>query len=315
VEDILHMKAKGKSLDIRMELEEIMRSINQKRTGIADDYTITNKSGMSFPAALTMTPLLQDGKLTGAIILFHDITKEREIDKAKNEFVSFVSHQLRTPLGSMRWNMEMLMEGSFGKIPDDATLSLSDMHKANQFLIDLVNQLLDISRIESGKIIDQPQAIDALDAIQAVVASLGGEAKARDIDIEVKSSLKNLLPIWVDPEGFRGVIQNLLANAIKYNKPAGKILIDVNKEDEYLTVKIADTGIGIPEEDQANVFSKFYRASNAASGSVQGTGLGLFMVKSFVERNKGKISFVSKEGQGTTFYISLPFFIENWHKE
>jgi signal transduction histidine kinase len=292
----------------------MMRTINQKRVGVSDDYTVTNTSGISFPVALTLTPLLQSGNIAGSIILFHDITKEKEIDKAKNEFVSFVSHQLRTPLGSMRWNMEMLIAGDFGYLSEDTVDVLEDMHKANQFLIGLVNELLDISKIQAGNIQDKPHAVNALEIINTVVAMLQGEAKQREVTISIKAVKTNLSPIWVDPDRFRDVIQNLIANAIKYNKAEGSVIITLSNEDDKLLISIADTGIGIPEEDQQNIFSKFFRASNAAHGSVQGTGLGLFMVKSFVDRNDGKIWFMSKSDQGTTFNILLPFFIERWQQ-
>jgi PAS domain S-box-containing protein len=306
IADVLTLSIKGMSLDFRADLTRFMQSIDIIRAGVGDNYMITRRDGKAFPVAMIVTPFFEGTKVLGAIILFHDITRDKEIDEAKNEFVSFASHQLRTPLGSMRWNMEMLLENAFGEIHDDTRQVITDMLASDEFLIGLVNKLLDISRIEEGKTKTHPVPTDGVGLIKSLIKRLEGDAQSHKISLILTEPQEQMPKISADPDQFTEAITNLISNAIKYNKPEGSVKVQFAREGNNMLLTITDNGIGIPEEDRTRVFSKFYRASNAASGSVHGTGLGLFMVKLYIERSGGKIRFESEVNKGTTFYISMP---------
>lgn len=242
------------------------------------------------------------------------IAEEKALERAKDEFVSIAAHQLRTPLASMRWNMEMVLRQ--GELPELIRERLEHINEDNQRLITLVNDLLDISRIDQGRIENEPEPTDTRRSIQTVVQKMSSEAQKQQVAIELQ--LNEQIPkITIDPKRFAEVIEDLLSNAIKYNVPGGRVIVGVKPLGEYIRISVADSGIGIPKEDHARVFSKFYRGNNVVNTKTTGTGLGLFIVKSYVDEWGGKVSFESpafaqktQDGKvdykGTTFYIDLP---------
>ncbi len=251
-------------------------------------------------------PVLSHDELGDLSMTFNSMTdKIAELNNMKDEFLSVAAHQLRTPLGSIRWNLEMLLHEDFGKLSSKMKEVLEQLYHSNLRLINLVNGLLDVSRIDQKRVVINPQPID-------IISSARQALKEFEIDIKKKSikallKVENKIPLLtLDAIHFHEVCENLLSNAIKYNKKNGSITITVTKKDEYVHVVLQDTGIGIPEKEQHKMFSKFFRASNAVLADTEGTGLGLFVVKSYVEGCGGNISFTSKEGEGTTFTIKIP---------
>lgn len=246
-------------------------------------------------------------KSSGGAIILHDITHITEVDRLKTEFLSVASHQLRTPLGSMRWNMEMLLGGDFGDLKPEVKETVKHIYESNTRMITLVNDLLNVSRIDQGRVADEPKLTDILKIIQDAVDEMQPLAKQQSVAINFEVKKDHIPKIMLDPKRFREVIQNLLSNAVKYNKPQGTVNINVERTDHHVEIKIADTGMGIPKKDQKKLFSKFFRAENAVLAQTEGSGLGLFVVKSYVEAWGGKVEFESQEGKGTTFIITLPF--------
>lgn len=272
------------------------------------------------------TATLKPGKGTGewlttkedAVSLARSLSKliaeEKALERAKDEFVSIAAHQLRTPLGSMRWNMDMVLQDA-GLAPQIRE-RLEHINTDNQRLINLVDDLLNISRIDQGRVENEPEPTDIVQSIQEVVKKMSSEAQKQQVSIELQLA-KNIPKITIDPKRFSEVIENLLSNAVKYNIPGGKVIVGVAHGEEYIRISVADSSIGIPKEDHARIFSKFYRGNNTVNTSTTGTGLGLFIVKSYVDEWGGKISFESPtfaqktpdgkvEYRGTTFYIDLP---------
>ncbi|MCH7730628.1 PAS domain-containing protein [Patescibacteria group bacterium] len=254
-------------------------------------------------------------KISGGAIILHDITHMTEIDRMKTEFLSVAAHQLRTPLGSMRWSMEMLLSGDVGEIPEPVKEVLQQTYDSNQRMITLVNDLLNVSRIDQGMVKDEPEMTDILEIIKAAIEEIKPEAERKSVKVVFEVEEGSIPKIMIDPKRFREVVQNLLSNAVKYNRPNGTAAVKVEKLAERINIRVADTGMGIPKKNRGRIFSKFFRAENAVKGETEGSGLGLFVVKSYVERWGGKVNFESEEGKGTTFTISLPVNIEMAKKE
>lgn len=267
--------------------------------------------GTKLAIAYSATPARDSSKqIVGYVILIRDVTKEREVDTLKNEFVSIVSHQLRTPLTGIKWLTELLLTSKYGELNVTQQKLVNNIFNSNEKLIELVNDLLNISRIETGnKFVIQKEQVDFAKLIADQIKEEIIFASKNNIAIETAEDFPTEIIMRLDTKKIKQVLHNLLTNAIKYSNPQGKIKIGIHREENStnsVVLYISDNGIGIPVDQQAKVFEKFYRAENALSRQTDGNGLGLYIVKSIVEAHKGKIWFKSKENQGTTFYIELP---------
>jgi len=259
------------------------------------------------PLSGTCSPIRdENGKMIGTITVFQDVTKKHELDQMKDGFLSVAAHQLRTPLGGMRWNMEMLLEGDMGKLSKAVRETVGDMYENSKRMITIVNDLLNVSRIDQHGELEKPQTMDIVSVLQNVEKTLLSEAKKRLVTVSVIMKKKIDATVLAPPKHIYGAFENLIANAIRYNQPHGSVEIAVELVEKNILVTVVDTGIGIPKDAQSKIFSKFFRAPNAALKETDGSGLGLFVVKSYVEEAKGKIWFTSEEGKGTTFFVELP---------
>jgi PAS domain S-box-containing protein len=269
-------------------------------------YFFVKKDKSRFPIAINVTPLVLGGKTIGLIETFRDITREREIDRAKTEFVSLASHQLRTPLGIAKWYIEAIQdEGYLDKVPEIAKDYFNEVYKSNERLLALVRNLLSVSRIDQGKVKDTPKLTNIIELVRDAVKSMGIVAAKNKITIHL--TIKKTIPaLLIDPLRVQEVIENLITNAIEYSNAAGKLEVVVDKLPQKILIIVKDTGIGISEIDKKKLFTKFFRSEKASVKNAEGTGLGLYVVKSYVEGWGGDISLVSKEGKGSTFTISLP---------
>ncbi len=241
------------------------------------------------------------------LLLVEDITKEKEVDKAKTEFVSLASHQLRTPLSMVNWYTEMLLAGDAGKLNKKQEKYLEEVYTGNQRMVDLVNSLLNVSRMELGTFSVNPEPTDTVRLAESVVIEQNPQITERKIKL-TSDFAKNVPEINVDPKLLRMVFQNLLSNAVKYTPNGGaiKFSISLEKEKSQIHIQVADTGYGIPKNQQDKIFTKLFRADNVREKDTEGTGLGLYIVKSIIEHTEGTIRFESEENHGTTFYITLP---------
>jgi signal transduction histidine kinase len=244
-------------------------------------------------------------KNEGTLIVLHDITKEKIIEQMKNEFVSIVAHQLRNPISSIKWTLKMFIEKSFGPINQEQEKYLEKIYNINEKMVELIKDLLNIARIEEGRYVYQPVLTDISELIEMTINQAKEKAELKKVNLYFK---KPTLPIKsvVDPEKIKLVLQNLIDNAIKYNKEKGEVFISIKKDKKDLIVSIKDTGIGIPKKQQGKIFSKFFRAANAFKQDNEGSGLGLYINQELVSAHKGKIWFKSTEGKGTVFCFSLP---------
>ena len=243
---------------------------------------------------------------TGTLVILHDITREKMVERMKTEFVSLAAHQLRTPLSAIKWTLRMLLDGDLGEITAEQRDFIEKTYSSNERMIALINDLLDVTRIEEGRYLYKPILTDFEPICQFVINSYQDEIKRKKLKLEFKKPEKKLPQVKVDVEKIRLVIQNLLDNAVRYTPAGGEIIISLAQAKKAIEFSIKDTGIGIPKDQQERVFSKFFRGTNVIRMETEGSGLGLYITKNIIEAHGGKIWFESGAGKGTTFYFSLP---------
>ena len=288
-------------------LTKILSTTTTTTTSAITDWYYIRKDKTRFLAASIITPFIVEGKIIGAVEVFRDITKEKEVDKAKTEFVSLASHQLRTPLGIIKWYLEAWKnEDYFKKSPQVIRSYFDEVYKSNERVLSLVRDLLSVSRIDQGRVKDTPKPVNILEIITETVMEMQILAKSKKVTLHLELKVQKLPSIYIDPLRFYEVIENLVANAIEYTQALGKVEVTVYKNDDTVIVRIQDTGMGIPVGDKSKLFDKFFRSQEAAKNNPEGSGLGLYVVKSYVEEWGGKISAESVEGKGSTFSILLP---------
>ncbi|MCK4539892.1 GHKL domain-containing protein [Candidatus Parcubacteria bacterium] len=241
----------------------------------------------------------------GVMKIFYNLTREKMIDKMKSDFISIAAHQLRTPLSAVKWVIKMVLDGDVGKLNKEQEKILFKGYQSNERIINLVNDMLNVSRIEEGRFGYEFRKEDFEQVLNVVVESLENQISERHIKY-VLNKPEKLPKIYFDKDKMNLVLQNLLENAVKYTPEFGKIEVSLEFGNEFLKVKIKDNGVGIPEKDQKKLFSKFFRADNVMRMQTEGSGLGLFIVKNVIRKHGGEITFDSKEGMGTEFVFTIP---------
>lgn len=270
------------------------------------EATNQRKNGQTYIASVNITPVLnRRDDVVYFVGIERDITKEKEVDRNKTDFIYLTSHQLRTPLSAMKWFCEMLLSGDGGELNKEQKEFVTNISQSNERMISLINSLLNISRIESGRIIIDPEPTDLGKLVADVLSELKNKLDEKKQKVTVLIA-DNLPKISVDPKLIREVYKNLLTNANKYTQKSGKISIDISIKGKEVVSEISDNGLGIPKDGQEKIFSRFYRAENILKLETEGTGLGLYLAKAIVESSKGKIWFKSIEKKGTTFWFTLP---------
>ncbi len=268
-------------------------------------YYYYRKDGTSFPVGISVAPFVFGGTITGSIEIFRDITIEKEIDKEKTEFVSLASHQLKTPIGAMRWTLEMLLAGDYGTISDEQKKVLNEIYTMNKRMYELISSLLNISRIEMGVFIIEPKPTDFAKLCDEVLVEMESRRVQKEHEV-IKDFESNLPIVPADEKLLRIIFQNFISNAIKYTKDHGKIRVTLKSTIEDIIFSVSNNGDPIPESEQSRIFQKMFRASNAQEQDTDGNGLGLYVVKQIVDNGGGKTWFTSKEGEDTVFSCSFP---------
>jgi signal transduction histidine kinase len=234
----------------------------------------------------------------------------RRLDNTKSEFISIASHQLRTPLTAIKGFLSLVLEGSYGKLSAEVEDVLNKVYSANNHLVDLVENLLNISRIESGRIQYQfvPTEIEGI--VRELADAFSVVAKGRKINLAFVYPEVPVPPFLMDAQKIREVISNMIDNAIKYTQEGG-ITVRLTSDDEKVRISVKDTGVGIAPEDLPILFQKFRRGKESGKVNVSGTGLGLYVGKSFAEAHGGRMTIESEGvGKGSTFTLELPFRTE-----
>lgn len=228
----------------------------------------------------------------------------RELDRQKDELLSIVSHQLATPVSSIKWYIEMLLDGDLGKLNKEQSEHIGMMKGIGANLADLVSMILDVSRIQLGRMKIEKQELDLNQFIKEILEIIKPKAKEKNVKLSIELP-KKLPNAMLDKRYTHMTIENLLSNAIKYTKENGNVDFVVEIEDGTMHCKVKDDGVGIPPSEQNKIFGRMFRASNVRN-AVDGNGFGLYVAKGAVEAQGGKIWFESKENKGTTFFVELP---------
>ncbi len=275
----------------------------RQRPQMEERFAVGNKV-----ASVRVAPVMMGDELLGTVALFRDISKEVEAERVKNEFISTVSHELRTPMTSIKGYTDLLFMQAAGPITDAQRKFLTVIKSNADRLATLVNDLLDISRIETGRIRLDRQPTDAAKVIQDVVTALSKQADEKQLTVttRIKSPLP---PVYADRDRLTQILTNLVDNACRYTPAGGKITVSARRVSDKVQIDVTDTGIGISPEDQKKVFDRFYRADHPVVQETGGTGLGLAIVKSFVEMHGGTIWLKSELGKGSTFSFTMPIAV------
>lgn len=257
------------------------------------------------PLEITLVVLLLALALfTIAVIITRSFEHLAEANRMKSEFISVVSHQLRSPLSNLRWAIELLMSGKLGKIEEKQLEYFKILKENNSRMQELISDLLVVSRIQTARLTFKKEDFSMKELVEELIAEYKTFAAASNVQIVLNAS-DNLPKVFSDRFQIESVIENLLDNAIRYIKDKGKIEIRLSKKDNYIHFSIKDDGVGIPKKDQKYIFQKFFRSENIVRYQTQGSGLGLYISKAIVNRAKGKIGFKSEEGKGSTFWFTL----------
>ena len=261
------------------------------------------KDGSSFPVEFTAVPIHEDGAITGIVVTFHDITERRAIDRMKNEFISIASHELRTPLTSIRGSLGLIGSGLLGPLPERAE-HMAKMAISNaDRLIRLINDILDIERIESGRATMELRPTDLADVVSQAIESIAAAADAARVtlitDVEA-------FTVEADADRVQQTLVNLIGNAIKFSPPGSTVAVNARASGSEAVISVRDTGRGIPADKLATIFERFEQADSSDARQKGGSGLGLAISRSIVQQHGGRIWAASTLGEGSTFSFTLP---------
>ena len=259
--------------------------------------------GTKFPVEYVSTPIREQGKIVGAVVIFKDITERQIVERMKNEFVSVVSHELRTPLTSIRSALGLLTHGSLKNQPAKSQRMLEIAFDNTNRLVRLINDILDIERINSGKVTMEKQICNAAELMTQAVDEMQAMAEKAEINL-ILAPVETQL--WVDPDRIIQTFTNLLSNAIKFSSPHSTVCLSAKLEDSQILFQVKDQGRGIPEDKLETIFGRFQQVDASNSRHQGGTGLGLAICRSIVQQHGGKIWVESNLGNGSTFYFTLP---------
>lgn len=288
-------------------LQPISLTLTLLATSTSADYMVSRKDGATFPAVITTSPVLLDGKMSGVIVVFRDITKEKEIEKLRVDFLSLASHQLRTPLSGTKWLIETIQRGIIGALNPKQKVYLDHLFQINERMIRLVADMLNILMIESGSAQVKMQEVAVHKIYEELELMVEPVSRTKGITLtNAFKDRKALVVIESDPQILRSILESFVGNAINYSLPDQAVVFDAQEAASTVIFSVTDSGIGIPQNEQKRIFERFYRASNAKRLKPDGTGLGLYTAFILAQKIGAKISFESMDGSGTTFYLQVP---------
>lgn len=294
-------------------VDPVMQVLATNKEVERDDLSLTTHADKKLLVSVIVSPVGRLG--AGAIIVFRDITKEKAEERGQAEFISTASHEMRTPVASIEGYLGLALNPSTAQIDAKARDFITKAHESAQHLGRLFQDLLDVSKADDGRISNNPKVVDVVEFIHDIVEGLRPQADAKRLQLvfkpmpdETTESDRRLSPVYyalVDNDHLREVIANLTENAIKYTIK-GDVVVDVDGDNEHVTVSIADSGIGIPAEDIPHLFQKFYRVDNTDTREIGGTGLGLYLSRRLAEIMGGRIWVESQYKKGSTFFFQIP---------
>ncbi|RJR13046.1 PAS domain S-box protein, partial [Candidatus Parcubacteria bacterium] len=287
------------------ELSSVFGILHTKKTVDVPEVEFIREDGENMTLALTATPVESAGSFIGGIVVFNDVTEQKMVENAKRNFITTAAHQLRTPLSGVKWAMSVLVDGKSKSTPQEKKTLLTKSYESVNRVISLVNDLLNVDKIESQQIQYSFAPTDLVEIVRSPLTDLQAQMEQKKLKVKFEAT-KNIPNLTIDSANMRVVFQNLLENSLHYTLPKGSVTVEITTEGKEVRISIADTGIGIPRGEQKSIFLRFFRASNAIAVQPNGSGLGLYICKQIVEKHKGKIWFESEQNKGTTFHVVLP---------
>ncbi len=272
---------------------------------ISDQLTIAIQNARSVEGLHELNATLQQRIDKATRQLRNTNSKLRKLDETKDEFVSMASHQLRTPLTSVKGYVSMLLEGDAGKLTKQQEKLLQEAFVSSERMVRLIGDFLNVSRLQTGKFMIDTHAIDMVQLVEEEIASIRGIAESHGQEVDYRGPTGEIL-VDIDADKTRQVIMNFIDNAIYYSPSTSTITVKLHAAKNKVIFEVHDKGIGVPKEQQAQLFTKFFRADNARKQRPDGTGVGLFLAKKVIEAQGGEIIFHSREGMGSVFGFSLP---------
>lgn len=290
----------------------IAQSLSKNQPTHNDKLFLLTSSEKRILVSIVSSPVGTDGE--GIIVVFRDITKEKAEEREQAEFISTASHEMRTPVASIEGYLGLALNPATAHIDEKARDFITKAHESAQHLGRLFQDLLDISKVEDGRMKNNPKVINVNEFLKDIFDGLATKASEKQLnyifmpDIVGESKEKSLQPIFyanIDPDHFREVVSNLIENAIKYT-PSGEVVVNITGDDKQISISVKDSGIGIPAEDIPHLFQKFYRVDNSDTREIGGTGLGLYLSRRLAEAMSGNLRVESKYKEGSTFYLEIP---------
>jgi len=283
---------------------QLIKSRRSFRSSAAMHLSLLKKDETLLPVLLMATPLLEGDTLLGGIVIFQDMTEDRQIDYMKSEFITLASHQLRTPLSAVRWNLELFGEAGVA-LTQDQKEYITEIDQSSTRMAKVLDELLHAARLEEGGYAYDKQEVNLTTVLQRIVDENAIVAQASGITL-VPQFATDAIPASTDPILLEIILQNLIGNAVKYSEKGSQVEFTVEKKPDHVLIHVIDHGFGIPVHEQKRVFEKFFRAHNVRQKDTDGTGLGLYISKRALASLGGTITFESKEGKGSTFMVKLP---------
>ena len=287
------------------EFSPIFAAISEGDIQRVSNEVMWRKDGTFFPIEYTVTPIRKNEEISGAVIIFNDITERKKVEQIKNEFISTVSHELRTPLTSVRGSLGLLVGGAGGVLPDQASTLLAIANKNTERLLLLINDILAIEKIESGKMVYNYKLLTLREFLEASTQANHAYGEQFGINFVI-TQCPDTIQIYADEGRLMQVMNNLLSNAAKFSNQGAQVELSAVRRAHKVRISITDNGKGIPQNFQKHIFEKFAQADASDTRSLGGTGLGLSISKAIVEQHGGRIDFISRVNIGTTFFFDLP---------
>lgn len=286
----------------KKDFKDILKNLNDKG-GWIGEMKGKRKDGSEFDIEASLS-VVNNKKGDPICIMnsFVDISERKRLDMAKTEFVSMASHQLRTPLTAINGYSEMLLDGDAGDLNEEQKEYVEELYSSNKRLIDLVNDLLNVSRVDLGTYAIRPEKIEIKEIAEETLKDLS--AKIKEKSLKIAKNYQEIPLVELDRKIIRMIFENLLSNSVKYSSEGGNVILSIKSDEKDIIISVFDNGCGIPKKDQPKIFTKLFRADNIRE--TEGTGLGLYIIKSILSQTEGKIWFESEEGKGSKFYVRIP---------
>lgn len=294
------------------QLDPVQQCLATNQSVITEKFGIRTVSGKQLLASILVSPISETG--SGVIVVFRDITAQRAEDRGQAEFISTASHEMRTPVAAIEGYLGLALNPQTATIDDKARMYLAKAHESAQHLGRLFQDLLDISKVEDGRLANKPNIINVSEFVKCTVEDFSSQSNEKGIGLvygqntSPKGGVQTIEPIFyanVDPDHLKEIMSNLISNALKYSKE-GTVKVEVVGDDTHIYISVKDSGIGIPAEDLPHLFQKFYRVDNTDTREIGGTGLGLYLSRRLAETMDGHLNVVSTYGEGSTFTLDIP---------